>query len=111
MNFSDYADLDAVGLSAAIKNGDLSTEEVTEKAIEISQRLNPELNAVVMTNHENAREAARGEMPDSPIAGAPFLLKDVNQFSHDMPTTFSCRFFDGARNPIVSWLRDGVRQD
>jgi len=113
MNFSDYADLDAVGLSAAIKNGNLSKEEVTEKAIEVSQRLNPELNAVVMTNHESAREAARGEMPDSPIAGAPFLLKDVNQFSHDMPTTFSCRFFDGARPKpdselVARWRKAGL---
>ena len=55
MNFSDYADLDAVALSVAIKRGDLCAEEVTEKAIEISERLNPSLNAVVMMNHENAR--------------------------------------------------------
>ena len=113
MNFSDYADLDAVALSAAIKRGDLSAAEVTAKAIEVSERLNPRLNAVVMTNYDNAGKVARGDLPDTPIAGAPFLLKDVNQFSYDMPTTFSCRFFSDA-NPkpdselVARWRKAGL---
>ena len=113
MNFSDYADLDAVALSDAIKRGVLSATEVIDKAIEVAERLNPRLNAVVITNHENARKAARHELPDSPIAGAPFLLKDVNQFSHDMPTTFSCRFFSDARPKpdselVARWRQAGL---
>lgn len=113
MNFSDYADLDAIGLSAAIKRGDVSASEVTETAIAVSQRLNPEINAVVMTNHDNARKTAAGELPESPIAGSPFLLKDVNQFSHDMPTTFSCRFFEDAKPKpdselVARWRQAGL---
>ena len=96
MNFNDYADLDAVGLSTAIRRGQVSAQEVTEKAIEVAKRMNAELNALVITNYGNARTFAAGELPDTPVSGAPFYLKDVNQFTHDMPTTFSCRFFDGA---------------
>ena len=96
MNNQDYAELDAVGIATAIKNGELSAVEVTEKAIEVSEQLNSRLNAVVMTNFDNARKYAQQELSDSAVAGAPFLLKDVNQFSHDMPTTFSSKFFDGA---------------
>ena len=96
MNFSDYADLDALGVSSAIRRGEISAQEVTEKAIEVAERMNAELNALVITNYDNARTFAACELPDTPVSGAPFYLKDVNQFTHDMPTTFSCRFFDGA---------------
>ena len=95
MNFNDYAYLDAIGVSTAINQGEVSAQEVTEKAIEVAERMNAELNALVITNYDNARTFVAGELPDTPVAGAPFYLKDVNQFSHDMPTTFSCRFFDG----------------
>jgi amidase len=96
MKFSDYATMDAISLSAAIKQGDLSAQEVTNTAIEAAQQMNSRLNAVVMTNYDNARLSASGQLPDTPVSGSPFLLKDVNQFSFDMPTTYSCRFFDGA---------------
>ena len=93
MNKQDYAGFDAVGFGEAIKKGDISAAEVADCAIEVINTLNPSLNAVVMTNFDNARARAKEMLPDTPIAGAPFLLKDVNQFSHDMPTTFSCRYF------------------
>jgi amidase len=113
MKFSEYANLDAVELSAAIKRGDLTAGEVTEKAIEALDKMNPELNAVVMTNYDNARACAGGQLPNTPLAGAPFLLKDVNLFSHDMPTTFSCRFFeDASPKPdselVARWRKTGL---
>ena len=97
MTPDDYAELDAVGLSQAIRRGDVSAGEVTEVAIGLIEQLNPSLNAVVMTNFDNARGVAASDLPHTPIAGVPFLLKDANQFSHDMPTTFSCRFFADAK--------------
>ena len=93
MNPNEYARLDGVALAAAIKCGDVSAMEVTEAAIGVIEKLNPKLNAVVMTNFDNARDVAKDVHADTPLAGVPFLLKDINQFSHDMPTTFSCAFF------------------
>ena len=113
MKFSEYANLDAVALSAAIKKGDLSVTEVTEKSIEGLEAMNAQLNAVVMTNYDNARNRSREAFPDTPISGVPFLLKDVNQFSHDMPTTFSCRFFEDAKPKpdselVARWRKAGL---
>ena len=95
MNFHDYASQDAVGISTLIKQGEVSAQEVLETAIEVAEAVNPKLNALVMSNFDNAREFITETLPDTPISGAPFYLKDVNQFSWDMPTTFSSRFFDG----------------
>ncbi len=50
IKFSDYAAMDAIALSAAIKRGEVSAQEVTETAIEAAQQMNTRLNAVVITN-------------------------------------------------------------
>ena len=75
MNFSDYADLDAVGVSSAIRRGEVSTQEVTEKAIEVAKRMNAELNALVITNYDNARTFAAGELPDTPVVRRSLLFE------------------------------------
>ncbi len=97
MQPDEYAKLDAVALAAAIKRGEVTCSEVIEAAISAIELLNPRLNAVVIENFQNARWAAASNTADSALAGTPFLLKDVNVFTHDMPTTFSCRFFRDAR--------------
>ena len=110
MNFSDYAAHDAFGISRLIKDREVSVEEVTEAAIDVAEQLNPKLNALVMTNFDNARELIKEKLPESPVSGSPFYLKDVNQFSSDMPTTFSCRFFDGVKPKPDSELVKRWRQ-
>src|SRR3546814_15646373 len=42
------------------------------------ERANPALNAIVTPTFDRAREAARGELPDGPFRGVPFLLKDLS---------------------------------
>ena len=113
MTPSDYAALDAVGLATAIQKGEFTSREVTETAIDVIEQLNPRLNAVIMKNYDNARQAAIVIDPVSPVAGAPFLLKDVNVFSHDMPTTFSCSVFEGAApkpdsDIVARWREAGL---
>lgn len=94
LKLSEYVKLDGIALAAAIGRGDYSHEEVVAVAIEAIEALNPRLNAVVMKNYDNA--LSQSLTAAGPFAGVPFLIKDVNVFTGDMPTTFSCRFFDGA---------------
>lgn len=96
MNPKDYAELDAIGLSDAIKNGQVTASAVIEIAIQVTEQLNASLNALVISSYDKARAFASARLPESPVSGAPFFLKDVNQFTSDMPTTFSCRFFQDA---------------
>ena len=70
MNPNEYTELDAVALSAAVKRGDVSAEEVTEAAIGVIEHLNPTLNAVVMTNFDNARRCAQGDLGNTLVWGA-----------------------------------------
>ena len=80
MNKREYAELDAVGLAAVIKKGEVTVQEVTNIAIEAIESMesmefmNTKLNAVVIKNYDNAKNVANQPLPDTPIAGAPFLL-------------------------------------
>ena len=55
----------------------MSPLELVDAAIARIERLNPDLNAVVTPMFELARASACEPLPDGPLAGSPFLLKDL----------------------------------
>lgn len=116
MPSDDIVGLDAVGLGERIARRDLSVAEAVEAAISWIEGLNPRINAVVAHRFDAARDDARrmdAARPDGagPLWGVPFLLKDVNLYSSDLPTRFASRFFADARpkgdSTIVRRWRDG----
>src|SRR5690349_9379276 len=103
----ELARLDAVGLADAIGRGDVSAREATEAAIARVEALNPELNAVVVTDFERARAhaAAPGE---GVFAGVPTFIKD-NESVFGLPTRSGSRATPDtpaeADSPFVSEFR------
>jgi len=77
-DFNEYDQYDAVGLAELVSKGEVTQTELLEKAISVSEQVNPIINAVVAECHDEAREAAKLPLPDSPIAGVPFLIKDLS---------------------------------
>ena len=77
MTPSEYGSHDALGLAERVEKGDVSPSELVEAAIAIIEELDPSLNAVIHRSFDRAREQARGELPDGPFRGVPFLLKDL----------------------------------
>lgn len=69
--------LDATAQAALVRSGEVKPLELVEEAIARIEALNPPLNAVIHTQYEKARDAARGDLPDGPFRGVPFLLKDA----------------------------------
>jgi len=72
-----WAELDATAQAEAVRVGDASALELVDAAIARIERLDPQLNAVIHESFERAREEARGELPNGPFRGVPFLLKDL----------------------------------
>ena len=72
----DPFDLDAVGLAAAVRRGDVSPVELVEQAIERIERVDPQLNSVIQPRFDRAVEEAQAP-PDGPFRGVPFLVKDL----------------------------------
>jgi amidase len=73
----ELRDLDAVAQAELVRRREVTPLELVDAAIERIERVNPKLNAVVTPMFELARETARGTLPDGPLRGVPFLLKDL----------------------------------
>ncbi len=87
----ELATTDALGQAALVRAGEVTALELVDAAIERIERVNPRLNAAIATCYEEAREQARRPLPDSPLAGVPFLVKDIGAPMAGMPETMGSR--------------------
>src|SRR5579883_3142945 len=97
MRPEEYVAHDGIGLAELVRRGEVSAAEVIEAAIERLETLNPQLNAVVERSDAQARAAAAA-LSDAPLAGVPFLAKDLNIEVAGLHLTASCRYL-GALPP------------
>ena len=77
MNFSEYRRHDAVGLADLIRRKEVSADEVLQAALARLDEVNPKLNLLA---HDLRERAWRWQTPandQAPLAGVPFLLKDL----------------------------------
>ncbi|MFD8705088.1 amidase [Kitasatospora sp. NPDC059648] len=73
MKLSEYATYDGIGLAELVARGEVTTAELAATAQLASDAVNPQLNAVVET-----WPAEDAPTPGStPLAGVPFLIKDL----------------------------------
>jgi amidase len=75
--FDEYAKYDALGLAELVARGEVSALELLEAAIHRTEAVNPKINAIVLNHYELARKAIKQGLPDGPLTGVPFLLKDL----------------------------------
>jgi amidase len=70
--------MDAVDQAALVAKGDVTPAELLEAAIERMEAIDPKVRALTITWFDHARElAADPALPDGPLRGVPFLLKDL----------------------------------
>lgn len=73
----DFSELDATAQAELVRNREVKPIELVDAAISRIERLNPRINAVITPMFDQAREAAKGKLPEGPFKGVPFLLKDL----------------------------------
>ncbi len=100
MHFPEYETHDATALAALVKSGQVSPEELLEASIERIEARNPKLNAVVHKLYDRARANA-ASLPDGPLRGVPFLVKDLKMQIAGTPTSDGTRLSRGV-------VRDGT---
>lgn len=71
MNLNEYAEHDGIGLAQLVASGEVHTKELTALAIEAIQQVNPAINAVIEHWTPTATTGS------GPLAGVPFLIKDL----------------------------------
>jgi amidase len=90
---NDLALLDATAQAELVRSGELSPVELVDAAITRIEKLNPELNAVIHSRFDRARdEAASAALPDGPFRGVPTLFKDLRCATEGEPYHEGMRF-------------------
>src|ERR671916_393762 len=106
---TDFAWLDATAQAELVRRGEASPSELVDAAIERIEALNPRLDAVIRTRYEQARETAKGDIPDGPFRGVPMLLKDLGCVEAGEPTAFGIGAMRDVRWPVTSYLAEQFR--
>ena len=95
MSLPAYSDYDGLGLADLVRRKEVTPGELVEAAIERVERHNPTLNAVVHKGYDDARARAKGDLPEGPFRGVPFLIKDLGMPVAGWPRTYGSRFARG----------------
>ncbi|CYV29590.1 amidase [Streptococcus suis] len=89
---------DATAMAQAVNQKQVSAKELVQEAIDRIEKLNPDLNAVVSKQYEEAlKEAEKEDYLGKPFAGVPFLLKDLGQIEKGQPSSAGSRLFQNYR--------------
>ena len=91
--FTDYEAYDALGLADLVRRGKVTPTELLEAAIARVEARNPTINAVVLPLYDHARRAIADGLPDGPLRGVPYLLKDLTASLAGVRTMRGSRFF------------------
>jgi Asp-tRNA(Asn)/Glu-tRNA(Gln) amidotransferase A subunit family amidase len=93
MKFEDYRKYDAVGLAGLVAGGEVSAAELLETAVTRMAAVNPKINAVTMDLTEWGRQDVKRPIWSGPLAGVPFLLKDLGAQLAGAPTSAGSAVF------------------
>jgi amidase len=98
MTLAEYAEHDATALAARLARGELSQRQVAELALSAIRRVRDALGAVVDVYEDvpaTLPDAPTAGAPAAPLAGVPFLLKDLGTAQAGRPQTCGSRLLEG----------------
>ncbi|HCT41739.1 MAG TPA: amidase [Moraxellaceae bacterium] len=98
MRFDEYRQHDAVALAELVARKETTPEELLMCALARAEAINPDLNAIVIPMHDIARARVNDKL-SGPLAGVPFLIKDIAQDYAGVPATSGSR---ALRNHVPS---------
>jgi Asp-tRNA(Asn)/Glu-tRNA(Gln) amidotransferase A subunit family amidase len=92
MRLDEYLKHDAIGLASAVRAGEVSAAELLALARERRDAVNARINAVIAPIDAQADARAADRHLAGPLAGVPFLIKDLHQEYAGVPS------FGGSRS-------------
>ena len=87
-------------LASAVREGRVHPTELVEEALRRIDKLDGPINSVVTLGAEQALEEAKRSSRQGPLAGVPFLVKDLARCA-GLPTSYGSPFAAGAEPETV----------
>lgn len=88
-----YRDTDAVGLGRMVQQREVKPEELLDAALAVVEATQDRFNYIVRLFPERARERSASLNANGPLAGVPFLVKDLGIDVAGQPTGMGSRSF------------------
>ena len=100
----EYFSHDALGLAELVRTKQISSSELLDVAIGLTEKLDPKLNAVPIKHFELARENLKNQIDSGIFKGVPFLLKDLNNYLKGTVTSGGSRVLENITSDHTSEL-------
>ena len=111
MSWDEWARHDAVALAERVRRGELSAAELARQAAAGIAKTNPALSAVVEVFEDVVADPLKDGMnPDGPLAGVPFLMKDLGPTLKGRLQEQGSLFMRGNRPTEDAWLTRQMRK-
>ena len=94
MKEHEYLQNDATALAALVQKGHVTAAELLQLAIDRAQKVNPRINAIVQPLYQKGFDMIEQIPKNAPLAGVPFLLKDLELEWAGTPLRSGCRGFN-----------------
>jgi len=91
--FTEYENFDALGLADLVRRNEVTADELLAAAIERVEARNPAINAVTMKLYDYGKRAIAEGLPDGPLRGVPYLMKDLTSAIAGVEMTRGSKFF------------------
>jgi amidase len=88
-------DRTATEMARAVRAGEVHPRELLDAAISRAEAANPQLNAIAARRYEEARAESDRIATEGPLAGVPFVAKDLGPPLAGLPMTHGSRYFRG----------------
>ena len=93
MNFADYRQHDALSLAELVRTRHVTPEELLNTALARAAQVNPKINAIVLDHENVARNQLKDGLPQGPLTGVPYMLKDLGAQLKGTVTTGSLSLY------------------
>jgi Asp-tRNA(Asn)/Glu-tRNA(Gln) amidotransferase A subunit family amidase len=110
VHFDDYRSFDAVGLAELVRRREVGAMELLDAAIARAEAVQPLVGALAQRLDDHAREEIGRGLPDGPLTGVPFLLKNLSVQLAGTVTTNGSRLMENTVAVANSTITDRYRQ-
>jgi amidase/6-aminohexanoate-cyclic-dimer hydrolase len=93
LNFAEYRKHDALSLAELVRTREVTPEELLNTALARAAQVNPKINAIVIDHEGVARKQLKDGLPQGPLTGVPYLLKDLGATLKGTVTTGSLSLY------------------
>lgn len=110
MQFEEYRQYDAIGLAGLTAKGEVSADELLQTALARLDAVNPHLNLLAQDWRGKAEKWQPPADAAAPLAGVPFLLKDLLAEWQGVPTLSGTALMRNYIPPRNSYLVDAYER-